>query len=77
MTPSTYEVEYYAHKIFDEILTDEEREIVDSYPYRKGFFRYLRETGIYETYRVAQERAAVFVAKKWAEENNLVIDWNI
>ena len=77
LTPFTYEVEWYAREFFHEILTEDERDLVDNYPRKKGFFNFLRDIDLIETYYYAKEKAELLVAKNWAEENNLSINWEI
>ena len=42
-------------KIFYQLLTDDERALAESYPYRKGFFQYMRETGLIYRYYEARD----------------------
>lgn len=75
-TPFHNSVSYHARKIFRENLTPKERRVVNSFPYRHGFFEFLRETGLIYKYYWAEEEAAKIVINEWIEYHDLPDDWN-
>ena len=62
-------------RTFYSLLTEEELDVVNDYPYRRGFFEYLRETGLISNYYEAEEIVTVKVFKRWLEKNSINIDW--
>lgn len=61
---------------FYSLLTKEEYDRAKSYPFRRGYFDYLREIGLYETFKEAEEKAKLKFMEKWLNDNNIVVDAN-
>lgn len=72
-----YDIEYSraAWKLFYERLTEEETELAQSCPYRKGYFGYLRETGLIGIYEDAKNDIAADVVADWERENKVSPNW--
>lgn len=63
-------------KYFYEMLNEEETEIAYSYTKRRGFFNYMKENGLIDTFYEAQDRARHEYFAEWEKANGLSIDWN-
>ena len=74
--PCVYHYQSSIWKRFREMLTEEERIIADSYPYRRGYFNYLHEEGLIDTYYEAKESVARDVCAHWLKVNNLNLTLN-
>lgn len=72
-----YDEEYSsaAWKLFYERLTEEETELAQSYPHRKGYFGYLRETGLIGIFEDAKNDVAADVIANWEQENEVSPSW--
>lgn len=72
-----YDDEYSraAWKPFYERLTEEETELAQSYPYRRGYFGYLRETGLIYIYEAAKDDVAADVIAAWEKSNGISPNW--
>lgn len=65
---------YLKSQIWDKfysLLSEEEYEIATSYPYKRGYFNYLKETGLFEIYEAAEEIVAFKALSDWLTVNNL------
>ena len=58
---------------FTELLTTEEKALVDSYTERRGFFGFLRENDLYGKYEEAYNQIAELVFEDWQLKNNIVV----
>ena len=76
LCPCLYLYKRNIWKRFYELLTDEETVIADSYYERKGYFEYLRETGLLGTYEEAESQIAVELFETWLKANDIPFDWN-
>ena len=73
LTPCAYLMKSAIWKEFYSMLTPEEYTIAKSYPYRRGFFDYLRETGLYGIYEEASMTVIVREFQKWLTIHNITI----
>lgn len=76
LCPCMYYHEWEVRERFRELLTDEERTIAGSYPFRKGYFKYLEETGLIYKYLEAENYITVKVFEEWLSKNDIQLDWN-
>lgn len=74
--PFQKQIKGYVWKLFYKSLSPEENEIANSFDERHGFFDYMKITGLYGAYEVAEEKAVDIIFKNWEEENNVTIDWS-
>ena len=58
---------------FTELLTTEEKALVDSYTERRGFFGFLRENDLYGKYEEAYNQISELVFEDWQLKNNIVV----
>lgn len=58
---------------FTELLTKEEKALVDSYTERRGFFGFLHENDLYWKYEKAYHQIAEHIFEDWQLENNIVV----
>lgn len=73
MTPCLYEMEYAVRKEFYSSLSEAEYDLVRRYPFRKGFFDYLKEIGLRDTYNEVESIVALKIVKAWLEEHHINI----
>lgn len=73
LTPCEYKMTQAIWKEFYAILTPEEYDLANSYPYKRGFFGYLHETGLFDRYEEARITVTVNAFQKWLFENNIKI----
>ena len=69
--PCTYEMKREFMKNFYALLNEEEYNIARSYPFRKGYFSYLKEVGLYEIYEEAERLTKVKNLLVWMIKNNI------
>lgn len=60
---------------FYELLSEDQLILATSYPYRKGYFNYLRETGLIDYYEEARELIAQDVISTWEFYHDISPDW--
>lgn len=58
---------------FFELLTKEEKALIDGCPKRRGFFGFLRENGLYGKYEEVYYQIAELVFENWQTDNNIVV----
>lgn len=73
VNPCAYLMKSAIWKEFYAMLTPEEYALAKSYPYRRGFFDYLRETGLDGIYEEARMIVIVREFQKWLTINNITI----
>lgn len=56
-------------------LNDNELRLAESFDERRGFFGFLRETGLISRYDAAVELSKLEIIEHWERENGLSIDW--
>jgi hypothetical protein len=56
-------------------LDAEARIIAESFAEKRGFFQYMKETGLIGYYDAAYAIAAERAIENWEQDNDLVIDW--
>lgn len=66
---------YHAMKRFWDILDNESLALAESYTERRGFFQFMRETGLIEFFDEAYAAVAEEIVHLWETENHLNIDW--
>lgn len=73
LAPCTYTREFKSEvwKEFRNMLSEEERAIADSYPYRRGYFNYLEEEGLIDTYYAAKECVLRRECDNWFKRHSL------
>ena len=67
---------YDAMKRFWDTLDNEHRVLADSYTERRGFFQFMRETGLIDFYNEAYAAVAEEFVQMWEAKNHLNIDWD-
>ena len=72
-TPYKEHFKYDVCHRFAELLTEEEKALVDSYPQRRGFYGFLHEAGLYEKYEEAYRQIAEIVFNDWQVKNGIVV----
>jgi hypothetical protein len=75
LAPCSYLMKNLIWEEFYALLNEEELEIANSYPYRRGFFDYLKETGLYETYLQAEENVITKEFDSWVVQNNINVTY--
>jgi hypothetical protein len=70
-TPCTYEMKREFMKNFYALLSEEEYNVAKSYPFRKGYFSYLKEVGLYEIYEEAERLTKEKNLLVWMIKNNI------
>lgn len=73
LTPCEYKMKQAIWKEFYAILTPEEYTIANSFPFKRGFFDYLRETGLIGRYEEAHITVIVRIFQKWLLDNSINI----
>ena len=75
-TPCNQAIEYPAMKRFWQLLDDSSRAIAESFSEKRGFFQFMRDTGLIEYYDKAYAESAEEVINEWEQDNHLNINWN-
>ena len=75
-TPCAYEMNGAFKQEFYRLLTEDEYELATSYPFKRGYFDYLREIGLYEVYETAQYNAKVKALTVWFIKHNISFPTN-
>lgn len=75
MAPNYSELDHAALQRFKSDLNEEDSILLDDFTEKKGFFRFLKETGLIYRYYEAREEVESEVLSQWAKENGLSIDW--
>ena len=68
----------FQHDVWAEFLVSldaEARILAESFAEKRGFFQYMKETGLISYYDAAYAIAAEKAIANWEQDNNLVIDW--
>ena len=71
LAPCSYYMKSQIWREFYLLLTEEQYELAKSYPYRKGVFDYLKEIGLYEIYRQAEENVEIKELTAWLIKNDI------
>lgn len=66
-----------AWKLFYDSLDEDELAIANDYPYRRGFFDYMRETGLIVKFYDAEQTAITAMFESWVKKNNITVPCNI
>ena len=69
--PCTYEMKREFMKTFYSLLTQAEYDLARSYPFKKGYFSYLKEIGLYEIYEEAETLTKEKNLLIWLIKNNI------
>lgn len=73
LTPCEYHMKGEIWRVFYAMLDPEQFIIAKSYPYRRGFFEYLRETGLDGIYELARMIVVIRRFKRWLYVNDITI----
>ena len=69
--PCVYEMKCDFWAKFYSLLNEEQYDLAQSYPYKKGYFNYLREIGLYEIYEEAELLVKEEAVRSWIEKNEI------
>lgn len=72
-TPCSYEMRAEIKATFYASLDEAQKEIARSYPFKRGYFDYLKEVGLYEIYEEAELRAKLKALIVWYIKNDIRI----
>ena len=75
ITPYVDAIQHTAMEEFWQMLDEEAYALADSFGEKRGFFQFLRETGLIAYYDLAYANAAEEIISLWEKDNNLNIDW--
>jgi hypothetical protein len=75
-TPCAYEMKADFKATFYANLTEEQAKIARSYPFRRGYFDYLKEEGLYEIYAEAEYYVKLKAIIVWFIKNNICFPRN-
>lgn len=75
-TPYDQIVETPAMKKFWQSLDGNSRDLAESFGKKRGFFQFMRDTGLIEYYDKAYAEAAEEIICEWEYDNHLNINWN-
>lgn len=70
-TPCAYEMKGYFMEFFKKHLNDQQRDIAESYPFKRGYFDYLREMGLYDFYEESKMQAKANALTLWFIKHNI------
>lgn len=73
-TPCSYEMKHEIKMEFYSLLSKKQYVIATSYPFRKGYFSYLREIGLYELYMQAEDTVKEITLLIWIIKNHISFD---
>ena len=74
--PCAYEMKADFKAVFYANLTGEQAEIARSYPFRRGYFKYLKEEGLYEIYAEAEYYVKLKAIIVWFIKNDICFPKN-
>lgn len=75
VTPYVDVIQHTAMEKFWHMLDDEKRALAESYGEKRGFFQFLRESGLIAYYDLAYADAAEEIIALWEINNKLKINW--
>lgn len=75
-TPCAYEMKVDFKAAFLARLDESQYEKACSYPYRRGYFQYLKEEGLYEIYSEAEYYVKLKAITLWFIKNNICFPKN-
>lgn len=75
-TPYAEEAKRPGMKMFWQMLDDEHRSLAESFEEKRGFFQFMRETGLIDYYDEAFAQVAEEIICDWERENHLKLDWD-
>lgn len=69
--PCSYEMKREFLNTFYSLLNKQEYNVAKSYPFKRGYFDYLKEVGLYEIYEEAEYLTKVKKVLVWMIKNNI------
>lgn len=77
ITPCIYNMKGDMWREFYSLLDEEQTELARSYPFKRGYMDYLREIGLYDTLKVAEENVTVKAWETWLAKNKIDVSEGI
>ena len=73
LTPCLYSMKSAIWEEFYSMINETEYNLAQSYPYKRGFFDYLKEVGLYETFKAAENNVAIKAFERWLTVYNITL----